>query len=525
MSSSEMVTTPIKRGIGPFPVRPGKLLPIMLACVLVLALGLLAAGLYLAPDVAAPALAVLGFGIPILWLVWQRPEFGLLALVFLTSGFIMPNAIDVRLPIGGLDARDLTLLGLGGLVLVQALLRHEFALPRRWVGTTLVVFWVLAISSALYGWLSQGVEPQWVFGELRPLAYYATFFIAALTIRTRNQLVTLLIGLFILADLTAGVLIFQEFLGGSNLILAAMTGGAWNIYRAADPSTGFGAVRMIPPGHVLTYAMSIIAFCLVMSPDSRPLWRAGLALQFVYLNLGLLFTYTRAQWVASAIALALAVILLPRLGKARLIRYGLGLVVALLLGYSLFGGDVQEALKDRPFFTTLTTRAMSIFTPSETLESSSLEWRLFETDESLRSISEHPLLGVGLGGVYRNVTLLRGEAAAGYRGYLRFTRFVHNSYLYLAVKMGLPGLLAFLVFAAALLAMCWRQYARTRDALHGSLALAILTALVGFLAWCVSQSHLLQPESTAVVGLLAAIVASMPHIEGTAAAGNAVNAR
>ncbi len=512
MSSNEIAKTPIRSALESPPVLPGKSLPVNLTWVLVLALAILAVSLYLVPDGTALALAVAGLGLPCLWLVWRRPEIGLLGLVFLTSGFIPANTIDVRLPVGGLDARDLVFLAVGGLVLLRALLRHDLTVRWRWVGTALAVFWGLAGLSALYALFFRNVEPQWVFSELRPLAYYGTFFLVALAIRRRNQIMALLIGLFVLADLTAATLVIQELFGRDNPVLAAMTGGAWILFREDDPSIGFGGLRIIPPGHVLTYAVSIIAFCLLLSQDVRPLKRALLALQFIFLNAALVFTYSRAQWVASVIALALVALLLPSLSKVRLVRYGLAVTIALLIGYSLVGTEVQATVGDRPFVNAVAVRATSLLTPAETLESGSLQWRLFETDASMQSISQHPLLGVGLGGVYRDVTLLRGEAAAGYTGSLRFTRFVHNSYLYLAVKMGLLGLLAFGALALALLGSSWRRYAGEQDGQFKLATLGMLASLVGFLPWCVTQSHLLQTESTTVVGLLAGMMAGMSYL-------------
>jgi O-antigen ligase len=152
------------------------------------------------------------------------------------------------------------------------------------------------------------------------------------------------------------------------------------------------------------------------------------------------------------------------------------------------------------------------------LESYSLRWRLYETDEGLRSISEHPLLGVGLGSAYRDVTLLNGDALRAYRGFLRFTRFLHNSYLYLGVKMGLPGLLAFCAFALAFLATGWRQYRRLHDEHLRLIVLALLAGFVGLLSWSFTQSHLLQTESTAVVGLIAGLIAIAAALERSGAA-------
>ena len=187
----------------------------------------------------------------------------------------------------------------------------------------------------------------------------------------------------------------------------------------------------------------------------------------------------------------------------------------LLLVYGLFRAELQEILNNAPFVGTLLSRALSILTPQQTLETYSLDWRIFETNEALRSISQHPLLGVGLGHVYRDATyrdaaLFRVEATSGY---LRFTRYVHNSYLYIAVKMGLLGLIAFLWFCLAFLASGWRAYMNALDEQFKRIMLAILASFVGLLAWSITQSHLLQTESTTAVGLMVGMIASMRHIE------------
>jgi len=480
-----------------------------------LALGVLAAGGYFVPTVTSLALLLLGLGAPLFWLVWRRPELGLLGLIFLTSSFIRPDTIDLRLSIGGLDLRDLALVGMLGMLILQRLMRGELTVPWWPVSGPLLVFMGLAIFSALYALSYQGVEPNWALGEFRALVFYLVFFVTIWAITRPGQLIVLLVGLFLLADLTAAVVILQQFFGTDNPLLRVMSGGyaGWQVWRAGDPLIGFGAVRIIPPGHVLVFMMTIVAFCLVVMARRKLPLRAMcmLQFQFAFLNVGLLFTYTRAQWLASVVALGIVFLLLPVGDKRWLIRsVAIGLLL-LFLVYVLLGVEVSEIWERMPFVQTLVSRALSILTPRETLETFSLEWRIYETREALRSIAQHPLLGVGLGNAYRDITLLQGEARSGY---FRFIRYVHSSYLYVAVKMGLPGLIAFLWFCAAFVARSLWAYAHMSDRLQRSVVLAVLASFVGLLVWSVYHSHFLQVESAAVIGLMSGMIASIRQIAG-----------
>ena len=129
----------------------------------------------------------------------------------------------------------------------------------------------------------------------------------------------------------------------------------------------------------------------------------------MWLGFGLLLTYTRALWIAAAVALGLVLIALFPAYKAHLIRYLLIGIPVLLLLFGLLGAVPKQSTSSE-LVTASTARFLSILAPEETLESYSLQWRVFETEEGLRSVSEHPLVGVGLGNSYREVTTLAGEA-------------------------------------------------------------------------------------------------------------------
>jgi hypothetical protein len=110
--------------------------------------------------------------------------------------------------------------------------------------------------------------------------------------------------------------------------------------------------------------------------------------------------------------------------------------------WGLLPGDVAPAAD------ALLGHATSKLSPDAMLNSSSLQWRAFENEEAFNSLAQ-ARAWVGLGNTYRGITTHAGEAA-GYHG-APLNGFMHNSYLYIAVKTGLQGLAAFLWFCAAFL--------------------------------------------------------------------------
>lgn len=501
----------IVRGVGG-PVLPA---PLMLRAAWVFGLVCLAAALFVAPDTMPLVLALAGFGGLAIVAVWRRPEFGLLALVFLTSSFIHVDSFDLRLPIGGLDLRDMCLLGMIGLLGVQSLMRGRLpTLPWPAVSVPLLVFTAVGVLSALYAFLIAGVEARWVFSEFRSVIYYSAFFIAAWAIERRTQLVTVLAALFLLTDITVTILILQQFLGTQSPLLSAMGVNNWKVWDTEGATAGFGAVRIIPPGHVMMYMVGLIPFGLMVYARQDRRLRLFAAFQFVYITFGLVLTYTRAQWAASGIALALLMLTIPSSDKGRLFKYVAAVVVAIAIGYNLFRTEVDTALAEAPLFNALFARAVTIATPAETQNSFSLQWRTFEYNEAMASIRRHPYIGVGLGNIYRARTIFQGWDSD------RFQRYLHNSHLYVPVKMGLIGYGALLWFFGGLVFLGWRAYRTMRDEQLRRITLAVVAGFVGLLVWSYFHSHLLLEESTVVVGLMTGLIASMRSIDRRATGAN-----
>jgi len=484
-----------------------------------LALGLVAAGLYLVPEYATYGLVFLGLGTPLVLLLWRRPEFGLLTIILLSSSFVPADVADLRLEIGGgLDLRDITFLVMIGLLVFRRLVRKELSVPWWPVGGPLLLFLAIATFSTYNALFHEGVETNWALNDLRILSYYGTFFLTIWSLEQPRQLKALLIGLFIIADLTVGVILVQQFLGADNPLLEPMARGAtWKVYEQS------GAVRVIPAGIVLVHFLGIVALCLTVFGRNNTRLRLLSAVQFAYISIGLLLTYTRSQWAASALALGLIfVVLWPRY-KHRFVQFlfvGVSILALVVSLTNLFGTRLLSGIGETPLVAGVIERAVSVLTPDKTMETGSLEWRRFETEEALRAIGEQPLTGVGLGNSYRNLTTLQGEATGRYtRGSIaagevsRFTRYVHNSYLSIAVKMGLPALIVFLWFCAAFLRESWQLYQIMPDSELRGIVLGTLAGFVGLLAWCVFHAYFIKVESTPTIGLTLGLIGSIAHLQ------------
>lgn len=481
----------------------------LLLLILLIALPL---GLYAAPDIGPALLMAFSIGTLGLLLVWQRPELGLILLIFLTSSFVEPDMIDLRLPIGGgLDLRDLLLIAILGLSAFQRIVRGQIELPWIAVGGPLLLFIGVAVVSAINALYFEGVAANWALNDMRILLYYSVFFITAWNIRSFQQLRVLLIGLLIIANATAAIVIVQQFLGPDNLLLESMDGGRWQVWPQED-----GTIRVVPPGHTLMHFMMVIAFCLAFFNRHHSQRLIVYGVQFVFLNIGLILTFTRAGWLASGLALTVVGILLFLRYKDVLLRPAFVGISLLILGVGIAGFMSQYGLINTPKSAAAVERFQSILTPRETLQTYSLQWRLFEYQKAAEAIREKPWTGVSLGNTYRNLTVFQGEARGLWtNGDLsldvvsRYTRYIHSSYLSIATKMGIPGIAIFLWFCLSFLIGCWKLYHQTNNPQITGLTIAIFGGFLGLMQWSIFHAWFVETESTSVVGLMAGVVAAL----------------
>src|SRR5579871_1823889 len=208
----------------------------------VVLLAIFGAALYKAPSLTVALTLVLvlaRFAGPLLW---RRPEWAIL-LVAVVGADLIPRAL-ATVPFGGirLDPADLALLAALGVILVQGLRRGSFEIPRWSIGGPLLAFAAFATGSGLYARFYEKVNLGLVLGELRPALYCAGCALVVAEAWRAGRRVFLLVGLFLVADLTAGALILGQFSSSFRAALPAPPIGLWQIQQVGGG--GFGSVRM-----------------------------------------------------------------------------------------------------------------------------------------------------------------------------------------------------------------------------------------------------------------------------------------
>jgi hypothetical protein len=226
-----------------------------------------------------------------------------------------------------------------------------------------------------------------------------------------------------------------------------------------DLSTGgrvySGFTRLYYAGDMILYAMiPVTVASLAMIKKGNQLWRTGL--------LGLLLFWAfrtgyRQYWLT---LLVTCVVLLGFLSNGERLRLLKRLIPAMIAGLLLLGTliVVQPSRVERIGYVLADRLGSLMHDPLK--NENSLKWRVIETHYALLQINRHPLLGVGLANQYRP-PMISEEGVTLYNDWT--SRFIENGYLWIALMMGLVGLLPFLWLCAAYLLRVFRHQHEIRD--------------------------------------------------------------
>lgn len=210
------------------------------------------------------------------------------------------------------------------------------------------------------------------------------------------------------------------------------------------------------PNFYAEYLVLLIAASLALVSSEKGLRRWLVACLLALQAVALMLTYTRGSWLALAIGIAVAVLVIDA-------RYILGLVAGAAVLIPVVPGGLQ--------------RVASIFSLEGTASFRLGLWRVAGT-----IIRENMLFGTGLGDFYRafqNAVLTHPELHIGYTIY-----GAHNSYFTLAAESGVIGGIAFLavVLTAARLGVF---YAR-RKGMPKAERFQIVALMAGLIAFAIN---------------------------------------
>ena len=412
-----------------------------------------------------------------------RPEYVLTACIALVGGLIHPALVPRISAFGGaLAAADaaLAMLALYAVWSLAAQPRGAASPPvpgARLLVVALGLFGASFVVAVVASLSLREINPAHVLGETRDLLYLIMLPIAVVILRQRERQERFVVSfvvlgcLFSVGQILQGV--FEVPVFGKQGISALETLG-----RQEDSTTRANTLGL----NVIVFSLLLTLGAYVVGSIRKPLFLPVAGLLFV----GIVLTFGRTTFAAVFICGLLVVWWLDR---KKLPQLAAMLVVAIGLGSALGAYWKPDS------FAAVYYRLTSI--GEEIDHGYSALWRIWEAEAMLPLIKEHPLTGVGLGADYKGArgSTLRPE----------LDRYVHNAYLYMAGKMGLPALGFFLLAMAAIFAIGRRT--ATSDTLPWSRIVGAASAamMIRFLFASVTEPHLMSDYGVAVIAIAGAL--------------------
>ena len=382
--------------------------------------------------------------------VWSS-RVGITSMIIACTVFQRDELFATSLPMmgGGLKPTDLLLLAtLAGWAHRQITRRHDFRSVRLGVLVPSVAFVGWATMAALYG-MGRGAFYKDSLLELRPLLQY--LLVLPIVTEFKGDDIRRISRIF----LAAAVLV-----AGKAIYLYSTDQGTYAAYAG-------GSIRVTG----VNFSVLMIAAMLGLALASRPARLRALHLGVVLAALGgLAVTLQRAAFVAMPLSVLGMALLLPRQLRLRLgnsVALG-GLLLFLGIGLASVSTDRSAGLVNA-----VTGRVASI---AEFSSDVSAQHRFREWRAALDIVRLHPFTGGGLGTRVGFYSPMYGSLRQQ-MGYWSEDIYMHNSYMWIVTKMGIIGLLLFLV----VLAVGGRELARYWRAPGAAQQPALLAGLGGVL--------------------------------------------
>jgi len=384
----------------------------------------------------------------------------------------------VPFPIGRLKVTDVLL---GTSLLLWALgesRRDDHVLPRRAIVGLVGALLVLACAGVVTAhWMGTPLKLSLL--ELRPLFSLLLIFPLVAGARTPARLE----------------------LGALAIVVAAAAASLVAIVRYVGGEAGAGlsdagthrviAVELYP---VVLYLWSLTIAALA---GSRRLRLAALAAAVLGAST-LLLTFERGAWLAAIGGTTLAIVLLPSALRRRVVVSLAALVAAGFL-VAVAVNAFSPAGAENP----LAAGAQRASTIANLDDDLAMRHRFAEWRRSSEEIRDHPLTGIGLGSSIRFQSPMYNSGTFRMGGQWE-TFYIHNSYIWVALKLGLP---AAAIFVALLLVVAATAVAGYRASPPGRTSVVLFGAIVTLFASALMALVGPQLTSDNTVPYLAAVVA------------------
>jgi O-antigen ligase len=402
-------------------------------------------------------LAVWGgcLGIALLFWCFTSPLKGM-TLVIALSGFIVRSTEEIT-PFE---------IGYGILIVVVMLgwIARRLALGRPFTASRtdqwLVWFLVIGLLSILPAYFYGNDPLNWA-REFEPLLFFLPYLLLVTSVRQASDIRRLCFA-YIAVCLSVGIVNLVDY--QTSVSTARYV---WELVAGRQP-----------PGESLffvTLTMTTIWVAFKGYQGWRTLVWAGLIL---FCLAALAITFSRAYWIAAVVALIVAILLMPKTPRRRALLY----FAAFAAGAALLAMAVAGPLFWK-ILAVLGERFESILGAGVDL---SFRNRLAESAGALDRILANPVWGYGFGYYYFFDPVIPYQLP---------TWYVHNAYLYLWLKLGLLGLIAFLVWYGSVLRHACSAYRSTTDPFLKPLLLGIASVMIAMIPLSVTSPQFIQKDS------------------------------
>jgi O-antigen ligase len=456
---------------------------------------LVAGGGWLAAELPIETVAAVAGALVLAIAIVAKPQLGPLAVLALVA--IVPVETlferDVGFLSGGLKVTDLLSFATVGAWLTQRALHPASTnAPSRAVRNLLLAFVVLAGVGVVTA-LVAGVQLKFALLELRGLLTLLLVFPLVDAVRRLRDL-EWGVSIFLVAVAVGAVVVIDDFRSG---------GGEIALY--SDDATRVNNLVFLYPMAGVTSALALIPF------ERRARVRLALLALTAVNATALYFTLRRGAWVVVLLAPILVFALLPSRLRPRAAR---NLVAMAAAGVALV--VVVNRMSDDPIESPLDTARERLFSVFESDDDVSTRHRGAEFDRAVELIGEHPITGIGLGQSITFVSPLYDRTAEA-SNVPHTNIYVHNSYAWVATKLGLPALAVFLALLVTVLRRGYLGYRRALTPRGARLLLGVFVTLVAVAIESLSEPHLTFVGSTPLFAGLIAMIELVPRLEADAA--------
>ena len=404
-------------------------------------------------------------------------------LLMLLIYMISPAPLILDLTYSGIAAGIMLINCTIGALLTGYLRRKAPFLPRK---TWLIIG---AASLCVLGYsLLQGNQLKLIFGDLYQFVEFgAMFFLASIIVQTLEQWRS---AIYVLVGGIIATCIIQFF---------DALQGAHYLPHLVQP--GFDVPRTINLNAPI--ALLVLLSLLIVLPRRRKFFLAFL----LVVACNLLMGFTRGVWLATIFSAVIFLGLQERRARRKIIA--VVLASGLLLGFLTFAGatvastNILQVVENRMLYSV--TQFESASEDEELAGRRVIEFLLVGSQ-----VAKHPWIGHGLGSTYE---ILGDAILQGPKGATVDHHYIHNLYLMIAFRFGIPALLIFLI-------MLWKYTwhvlrARKRCASSredSAVTTALTSAVFGEIILSITSPTFFNHPTAGIIGAAMALTLLVPGL-------------